>query len=120
MDFPMHVDIISMKLPILYFKGSKVEISKLWCISVTKNCFCLWNSGDPDEKLHYAAFNLGLLCLPKYLFADIQNEKARVRTDLGKVLEFDLGPGKLLEFEQSAFCPGIVLEFCKIILESLN
>ena len=29
----------------------------------------------------------------------------------GKVLEFDLGPGKLLEFENSAFCPGIVLEF---------
>ena len=37
----------------------------------------------------------------------------------GKVLEFDLGPGKL-EFEKSAFCPGIVLEFCKIILEKMN
>ena len=31
-----------------------------------------------------------------------------------------LGPGKLLEFERSAFCPGIVLEFCKIILENMN
>ena len=29
----------------------------------------------------------------------------------GKVLEFDLGPGKLLEFENSAICPGNVLEF---------
>ena len=38
----------------------------------------------------------------------------------GKVLEFDLGPGKLLESEKSAFCPGIVLEFCKIILENMN
>ena len=37
----------------------------------------------------------------------------------GKVLEFELGPGKLLEFEKSAFCPGIVLEFCKIILENI-
>ena len=38
----------------------------------------------------------------------------------GKVLEFVLGPGKLMEFENSAFCPGIVLEFCKIILENMN
>ena len=37
----------------------------------------------------------------------------------GKVFEFDLGPGKLLEFEKSAFCPGIV-KFCKIILENMN
>ena len=34
----------------------------------------------------------------------------------GKVLEFDLGPGKLLEFEKSAICSGIVKEFCKIFL----
>ena len=37
----------------------------------------------------------------------------------GKVLEFDLGPGKL-ELEKSAFCPGIVLVFCKFILENMN
>ena len=36
----------------------------------------------------------------------------------GKVLEFDLGPGKLLELQNSAICPGIVLEFCKIALEN--
>ena len=36
----------------------------------------------------------------------------------GKVLEFDLGPGKLLEFLKTAICPGIVLEFCKILLEN--
>ena len=36
----------------------------------------------------------------------------------GKVI--DLGPGKLLEFEKSTFCPGSVLEFCKIILETMN
>ena len=38
----------------------------------------------------------------------------------GKVLEFDHGPGKLLEFENSAICPGIVLEFCKIALENVK
>ena len=38
----------------------------------------------------------------------------------GKDLEFDLGPGKLLEFQNSAICPGIVLEFCKIVLENLK
>ena len=34
-----------------------------------------------------------------------------LRTDLEK---FDLGPKK------SAFCPRIVLEFCKIILKNMN
>ena len=28
----------------------------------------LANSADPDEMPHYAAFHLGLLCLPKYPF----------------------------------------------------
>ena len=38
----------------------------------------------------------------------------------GKVFEFDLGPGKLLEFQNGAICPGIVLEFFKIALENLK
>ena len=29
MDFPIHIDAISMGLPILYFKGLQVEVSKL-------------------------------------------------------------------------------------------
>ena len=28
--------------------------------------FVFANSADPDEMLHYAAFHLGLYCLPKY------------------------------------------------------
>ena len=37
----------------------------------------------------------------------------------GEGLELDLGPGKLVEIlKKNAFCPGIVLEFCKIILET--
>ena len=38
----------------------------------------------------------------------------------GRLLEFDLGRGKLLKFENSAICPGIVLEFCKIALENVK
>ena len=37
--------------------------------------FILANSAAPDEMLPYAAFHLGLHCLPMYLFTGIQNEK---------------------------------------------
>ena len=29
MDFPIHIDTISMGLPIVYFKGSHIEFSKI-------------------------------------------------------------------------------------------
>ena len=54
MDFSLHFDTISMVLPIVYFKESQVEFSKLWYISVPEGCF----------NLHYAAVHLGLHCLP--------------------------------------------------------
>ena len=54
MDFPIHNDTITMGLPILYFKGSQVEVSKLWCISVPEGCKNLLNSADPDEMQHHA------------------------------------------------------------------
>ena len=41
-------------------------------------------------------------------------------TGFAQTWKIDLGHGKLLEFGKSAFCPGIVLEFCKIILENMN
>ena len=44
MDFPMYVERIRMNWPILYFKGSQVKISKLWCIAATKICFYLWQT----------------------------------------------------------------------------
>ena len=40
---------------------------RFYCISVLEGCF-LANSADSDEMQHYAAFHLGLHCLPKYLF----------------------------------------------------
>ena len=47
------------------------------------------------------------------------NETFRVCTDLEKSLNLTLVLENL-EFEKSIFCPGIVLEFCKIILENMN
>ena len=38
-----------MGLPILYFKGSQVDVSKLLCTFVPEGCFNLANSADPDE-----------------------------------------------------------------------
>ena len=35
MDFPIHVNTVSMGFPILHFKGSQVKVSKLLTISVT-------------------------------------------------------------------------------------
>ena len=55
-DFHIPIDTISMRLPIVRFKGSQVEISLL----------ILANSADPDEMQHYAAFHLGLHFLSKY------------------------------------------------------
>ena len=37
----MHIDTIRMGLPIVYFKGSQVEIFKLSCIPVLEDCFDL-------------------------------------------------------------------------------
>ena len=69
-DFPVHVNRISMELFILYFNMSQIESSKLWC-------FIIVNSEDPDEMPHYVAFHLSLYCLPMCLFTDIQNEKGK-------------------------------------------
>ena len=41
-----------------------------------KIVFILAKSTDLNEMLNYAAFNLGLPCLPKYLFIGMQNEES--------------------------------------------
>ena len=41
MDFPIHSDTISMGLPIMYLKGSPIEIAKLCCTSVPDGYFNL-------------------------------------------------------------------------------
>ena len=39
MDFPIHIDAISMELSIMYFKRSRVECSKYWCMIIPGGCF---------------------------------------------------------------------------------
>ena len=73
MDFPIHNDTkvaISMGLPILYLKGSQVDV-----FLPLKVVLILANSADPDEIQHYAAFHLGLHCLPIYPFRGLPYTK---------------------------------------------
>ena len=86
MDFPIHIDTISMGLPIVYFKGSQVKVSnydvllslKVVLFNLSKQWRTRWKAAwcaDPDEMQHYAAFHLGLHCLPKYPFKVFQQTK---------------------------------------------
>ena len=77
MDYPIHIDTISVYLSNLYFEGSQVKILDFDVFLSLKIVFILANSANPDEMLHDATFHLGLHCLPKYLFIStcIQNEK---------------------------------------------
>ena len=44
--------------------------------SFVKGSFFIFTySVDPDEKQYYAAFHLGLYCLPVYLFRVVKNTK---------------------------------------------
>ena len=69
MDFPIHIDTTSMGVPIVYFKGSQAKYYLNFDVFLSLKVFLiLANRIDPDEMQHYAAFHLGLHCLPKYLF----------------------------------------------------
>ena len=67
-DAPIYIATISMGLPIWYFKGSHIEVFKLWCFSPQKVVLIVANGADPDEMQHYAAFHLCLHCLSDYPF----------------------------------------------------
>ena len=69
MDYPIQIDTLSMELSILGSAGQNCVFLSL------KIVFVLANSSDPDEMRPYAAFHLGLQCLPKDLFTSVQNEK---------------------------------------------
>ena len=56
MDYPIHINTISMELFILYFCTSQ-NFDKIY-FSVPKDCI-LTNSADPDEMPPYVAFHLG-------------------------------------------------------------
>ena len=77
MEYPIHINTISMGLSILYFKGLPVKASiykmMYYCPRRLFLSLKIENSADPDEMLPYVAFHLGLHCLPKYPFISIQN-----------------------------------------------
>ena len=54
---------------------SGCNFQKKYCIFGRKIFFTLANSVGPDEIQHYAAFHLGLHCLPKYSFRGFSNTK---------------------------------------------
>ena len=52
----------------MYFKGTQAEFLNYDKFLSLKFVLILANSADPDEMHLYAAFHLGLHCLPKYPF----------------------------------------------------
>ena len=58
MEFPIHIDTIIIRLPIMYFKGSQVEFLNY------DGCFNLSNNEDPDEMQHHAALFDLILHIP--------------------------------------------------------
>ena len=58
-----HLDPISMGLPIVYFRGHRINMFLKGAF--LKFVLILVNSVDSDEMQHYAAFHLGLHRWPK-------------------------------------------------------
>ena len=75
MDFPIQIHRIRMGLFIIYFKGTQVKFSNDYVFQSLKKVFIIANSAGPDEMQHYAAFHLGLHCLPNCLLKGFQYRK---------------------------------------------
>ena len=55
-----------MGLPIVHYKGSKVEFYIFYDVCLSLRVVLIEaNSADTDEMQHYAAFHLGPHCLPR-------------------------------------------------------
>ena len=54
MYFPIQIDTLSMRMPIVHFKGSQVDFSKSSCLILLslKVVLISANSVDPDEMRH--------------------------------------------------------------------
>ena len=74
MDFLIHADTISFGQPIVLFK--QVEFQNYSIFLSMKIVLILANGEGSDEMQHYAAFHLGLHCLPKYPFRGFQYTKS--------------------------------------------
>ena len=79
--FPLHLIELS--------HGGKLHILRVTAYNFLKNAFLslkinfvLENSADPDEMPHYAAFHLGLHCLPKYLLRGFWSSRGKDKVRL--------------------------------------
>ena len=75
MDFPIHIDTISMEPSIVYIKGLQVDFSKLWCSSTPEGCVNFNKQCRPRLNTTFRVFHLGLHCLTKYPFKGFQYTK---------------------------------------------
>ena len=75
MDYHIHIETISMEFSFCILRGYQSKFQEHDVFPSLKIVFILSNIADPDEMLPYAAFHLGLHCLPKYIFTGTQNVK---------------------------------------------
>ena len=68
MDSSLCFDTINMERPIVYIKVTGYNFTPKILFLSLMIVVVLENSVDPDEMPHYAAFQLGLHCLPKSTF----------------------------------------------------
>ena len=65
MEHPIEFEADKSGWSIVYIEGSWVIISKTYVFLSLEIDFAFKNARDPDEMTLYAAFHLGLYCLPK-------------------------------------------------------
>ena len=92
LSFPTKIEFLSLKVVLAIANSvdpDKIEFLYLKIVLAIENSvdpeeieflslkiiLVIANSADPDEMQHYAAFHLGLLFLPKYLFRGFQYTK---------------------------------------------
>ena len=76
MNFPIQINANRIGLSIIYFKWVIGRNFKKNYLLKSLNIVCiLANSAGPDEMPRFAAFHLGLHCLPKYPFRGFQYTK---------------------------------------------
>ena len=62
------------------------------------------NNADPDAMPHYAAFHLGLHCLPKYLFAGNQYTRGEAKRTTAVFQSQNLAFMRKLFYQTSKKC----------------
>ena len=85
MDFPINIDTISMGPSIFPLRDHRYNFLNDNLDLSLQVVLILANSADSDEMQHYAAFHLGLHCLPKCPFRGFQNTRT----------QFILGPSNI-------------------------